>query len=334
MNDGLEGLGDGTVLALSGGVGGAKLAAGLADIVPAGRLAICANVADDFEHLGLHVAPDIDSLLYGLSGRNDEERGWGRRGESWQFMAALRELGAETWFNLGDLDLATHVARSHRLRHGETLSQVTADFARAYGIEAALFPVSDDPVRTIVLTDEGEMPFQHYFVARQCAPKVSGFRYDGATQAALLPALAACCTDGLAAIVLCPSNPFISIDPSLAVPGLRDLLRNSGAPVVAVSPIVGGEALKGPAAKMLREQGFECSALGIARHYGDLIDGMIVDADDAALVAAIEDLGLAVAAVPSVMRSAADRSALARACLALAGRIGGAGSDVQVALSE
>lgn len=306
------------VLALSGGVGGAKLAAGLDAVLPQGALAIAANVGDDFEHLGLAVSPDIDSLLYGLSGRNDEERGWGRREESWQFMAALAELGGETWFNLGDRDLALHVERTRRRAAGESLSAITAAFARAYGIGSAIWPVSDDPVRTLVDTDEGEMAFQHYFVARQCAPAVRGFRYAGAAEATLLPELAAFLEAGPEAIVFCPSNPFISIDPGLAVPGFAERLRTCPAPRVAVSPIVGGAALKGPAGKMLGELGLDCSPVGIAGHYGDLIDGMVIDEADAALAPALEARGLAVSVAPSVMRDAADRAALARTCLALA----------------
>ena len=268
----------GQVLAISGGVGGAKLARGLAAVMAPSDRTIIANIGDDFEHLGLCICPDIDSLLYGLSGRNDEDRGWGRRGESWNFMSALGKLKGETWFNLGDSDLALHVERTRRLRAGETLSSITADFARARGIEARLCPISNDPLRTMVVTEQGELSFQRYFVAEQCKPQVRGFRFEGAESARVSPRISDVLRDDIDAVVVCPSNPFVSVDPILAVPGFIKLLRSASAPIVAVSPIVGGAALKGPAAKMLIERGHECTALGIARYYEDLIDEIIIDA--------------------------------------------------------
>jgi LPPG:FO 2-phospho-L-lactate transferase len=308
----------GAVLAISGGVGGAKLARGLAAILAPADLMIVANIGDDFEHLGLRICPDIDSLLYGLSGRNDEVKGWGSRDDSWNFMAALGELGGETWFSLGDRDLALHVERTSRLRAGDTLSSVTADFARAFGVQAKICPVSDDPLSTMVMTEHGEMPFQRYFVAEQCRPTVRGFRFEGAEKARLSRDVASGFLNNIDAIIICPSNPFVSVDPILAVPGFADLLRSSSAPIVAVSPIVHGEALKGPAAKMMLELGYECSALGIARYYQHLIDGIIVDKSDEHLVGSIRSLGIEVSAEMSVMKTDEEKSQLARKTLSLA----------------
>ncbi len=305
-----------TVVALSGGVGGAKLALGLARVVPPEALTVIANVGDDFEHLGLAISPDIDTLTYVLAGLDDTARGWGRRGESWAFMAALAELGGESWFNLGDRDLALHVERTRRLRAGETLSQVTAEFARRLGIGARILPASDDPVCTIVETADEPLAFQHYFVREQCRPAVRGFRYDGADRGRAQPeALAALAAPDLEAVVICPSNPYISVDPILAIPGLRRALADCAAPVVAVSPIVGGRALKGPAAKMMTELGLEPTAAEVAQHYGELIDGFVLDEADACYAGAVGNRGTAVLTAPTVMHSLDDKMALARAVL-------------------
>ncbi len=308
----------GPIIAISGGVGGAKLSRGLAAVVAPTDLTIVANVGDDFEHLGLYVCPDIDSLLYGMSGRNDETRGWGRRDESWNFMEALGELNGETWFSLGDRDLALHVERTRRLRGGETLSSIIADFARALGIEARLCPVTDDPLRTMVTTDLGEMSFQRYFVAEQCRPAVRSFRFEGAESARILPELERIIRNGIGAVVICPSNPFVSIDPILAVPGFAELLQSTSAPIVAVSPIVGGIALKGPAGKMLAECGHECNALGIARYYRHLIQGIVIDDMDVHLADPIRALGLEVWAEASVMKTDEQKLYLGCRTLALA----------------
>jgi LPPG:FO 2-phospho-L-lactate transferase len=309
-------------IAISGGVGGAKLARGLASVVGDSDLMVVANVADDFEHLGLAICPDIDSLLYGLSERNDEERGWGRRDESWNFMAALAELNSgEAWFNLGDRDLAVHLERTRRLRAGESLSAITSDFARAFGIAARVLPVTDNRLCTIVVTDRGEMPFQQYFVANRCKPKVLDFRFEGAAESRVSRDVVEGLRRGAEAIVICPSNPFVSIDPILAVPDFLNLLRGTAAPIVAVSPIVGGMALKGPAAKMLTERGRECSALGIARHYQGLIDGIVIDHADENLAEPIRALGIPVSVEPTVMKTDSDKANLARRTLAFSERI-------------
>ena len=315
-------------VALSGGVGGAKLALGLCDVLadPA-RLTVVANTGDDFEHLGLKVCPDLDTLTYTLAGLANEEAGWGRAGESGAFMEALGALGGETWFFLGDKDLAVHVERTRRLQAGESLSAVTASLCARLGIQAHIVPMSDDPVPTVVETAEGPLAFQHYFVRERCRPKVLGFRYQGAAQArplaAFLDALGAA---DLGAVIVCPSNPYISIDPILAVPGVRDALGACGAPVIAVSPIVGGQAVKGPTAKMMSERGIAPSAAAIAEHYAGLIDGFVLDEADRAQAAAIAAGGVAVEVTATMMTARAEKQALARAVLAFAGRLNSSGA--------
>ncbi len=310
------------VVALSGGIGGAKLALGLSGILPGEDLAIIANPGDDFEHLGLAVSPDTDTLLYTLSGLANPEAGWGRKDESWNFMAALAGLGGETWFNLGDRDLALHVERTRRLGAGESLTRITDDVRRRLAIDARILPASDDPVRTVVETTAGDLAFQHYFVRDKCEPVVTGFRFEGAAGATASPeVLAALADPKLGAVVVCPSNPFISIDPILAVPGLRDAIKSASAPVIAVSPIVGGRAIKGPTAKMMAELGLPTTAAAVARHYGGLLDGFVLDTADASAAAEIDALGLQVLSTNTVMRDLADKRALARAVLDFAGRI-------------
>ena len=311
----------GRVVALCGGVGGAKLALGLAHVVPAERLSIIVNTGDDFRHFGLAVSPDIDTVTYTLAGRVNTETGWGRAEESWRFMAALRELGGETWFNLGDTDLATHVVRSERLKAGARLTEVTRAVARSLGVGPAILPATDDPLETIVDTDEGPLAFQRYFVGRRCEPAVRALRYRGATEARPTPEVAAAlAAPDLAAIIICPSNPYLSIDPILAVPGIDRLIRDAGAPVVAVSPIVGGAAIKGPLAKMMTELGCRVDPQTVADHYGDLVDVLIVDETDAGATITGPRMHLA----PTLMRSLDDRIALARIALDCA-RSAGAG---------
>jgi LPPG:FO 2-phospho-L-lactate transferase len=301
------------VLALSGGVGGAKLALGLSRILAPGDLTIIANTGDDFEHLGLTISPDIDTLLYTLGGLDNPVTGWGQRDETWNFMASLEALGGETWFSLGDRDLATHIERTRRLRAGESLSQITDDFRQRFGIVARILPMSDDPVRTRVKTKDGWLDFQPYFVRHRCEPAISAIEFAGAAdarpQAELLAALA---DPALSSVIICPSNPFISIEPILALRGVRAALRDCAAPVVAVSPIIGGRAVKGPTAKMMQELGIEASAAAVAHRYGDVIDAYIVDHADAA-----ECTGLECQIVPAkaLMETLTDREALARVAL-------------------
>ena len=309
---------EGFVLALSGGIGGAKLALGLYRVLPPGALTVIANTGDDFEHLGLAISPDVDTLLYTLAGLDNPELGWGRRDETWTFMKALGSLGGETWFNLGDGDLATHVERTRRLSAGESLSEITGDFRRRLGISARLLPMSDDRVRTRLLTAAGWLDFQHYFVRQRCTPAVREIAFAGADEARPQQEFLAALSDrNLRAVVICPSNPFISVDPILALPGVREALCACAAPVVAVSPIIGGKAVKGPTAKMMAELGLPVDAGAVARHYGDILDLYVADETDADEV---RDLGLPVAFTRTLMLSFADREALARAVLDAAAR--------------
>ena len=307
-----------SVLALSGGIGGAKLALGLYRVLPPGKLTVVANTGDDFEHLGLSISPDIDTLLYTLAGINNPELGWGRRNETWTFMAALEALGGETWFKLGDGDLAAHVERTRRLAAGESLSQVTDDFRRRLGISARLLPMSDDLVRTRLRTDEGWLDFQDYFVRLRASPVVREIAYAGAAEAGANPDfLAALAGDDLELVVICPSNPFLSIDPILSLPRVRDALRACRAPVVAVSPIIGGKAVKGPTAKIMAELGLPVGAAAVARHYEDILDVFVAEESDAN---ELEDLGIPVRLARTLMSTIDDREALARVVLAAAGR--------------
>jgi LPPG:FO 2-phospho-L-lactate transferase len=305
------------ILALAGGVGGAKLAKGLAEVLRSDELTVIVNTGDDFEHLGLCVSPDLDTVMYTLAGINDPEVGWGVAGDTWNFMAALERLGGETWFRLGDRDLATNVERTRRLRAGESLSSVTELFCRCLGIETPLAPMSDNPVRTAVSTDTGRLAFQDYFVRQQAQPRVESLAYEGAPQAVpSAPFRQALKDPNLRAIVICPSNPYLSIGPILAIAGVRDAILQSPVPVVAISPIVGGLALKGPAAKIMAELGFKASALTVARFYGDLIDALIVDHADRSEAPLIEACGVRAFVTETVMRAPNDRARLARSVIA------------------
>lgn len=299
------------IVALAGGVGGAKLAAGLATVLPPEELLIAVNVGDDFEHLGLTVCPDLDTVTYTLAGIANRTQGWGLEGETWNFMAMLRDLGGEDWFNLGDRDMALHVLRTQRLKT-QTLSTVTADIAASLGICHRIAPVSDDPVRSMVETDEGELAFQDYFVRRRCEPRFLSIRYDRADAATPSPALAeAFFNPALEAIIICPSNPFLSIGPILAIPGIRRALESRRVPVVAVSPFIGGKAVKGPAAKIMNERGFEATPSAVVDYYAGLLDGLVIDHADSALPCT----GPATLADDTLMRDAADRERLARITL-------------------
>jgi LPPG:FO 2-phospho-L-lactate transferase len=308
-----------SVLALSGGIGGAKLALGLYRTLPPGALIVVANTGDDFEHLGLSISPDIDTLLYTLGGIDNPETGWGRKNETWTFMAAVETLGGETWFKLGDGDLATHVERTRRLAAGESLSQITDDFRGRFGISARLLPMSDDRVRTRLRTEEeGWLDFQDYFVRLRAEPVVREILYAGASEARANPdLLAALVDDSLEAVVICPSNPFLSIDPVLSLPGVRAALRRCRAPVVAVSPIIGGRAVKGPTAKIMAELGLSTSAAAVARHYEDILDVFVADEADEDDVAG---LGIPVTLTRTLMVTLEARDALARAVMIAVGR--------------
>jgi len=308
------------ILALAGGVGGAKLAAGLARALPPGELVIAVNTGDDFEHLGLHVSPDLDTVMYTLAGLANPETGWGLADETWSFMQALARLGEPAWFRLGDRDMATHVARTRRLAAGESLTAVTHALCERLGVRHAMLPMSDDPVRTVVHTDRGELEFQHYFVRERCEPRVNRIDYRLAGAARPAPPFAAALADpALRGILVCPSNPYLSIAPILAVPGVREAIGRC-ANVVAVSPIIAGTAVKGPAAKLMRELGVEPSAVEVARFYRGIVRTLVIDRADAALAPQVAALGIEAVVEDILMRDDADRERLARACIALLAR--------------
>ena len=305
------------ILALAGGVGGAKLALGLARVLPPDALTIVVNTGDDETFHGLHVSPDLDTVMYTLAGLANPETGWGLVGETFQALKALERYGAPAWFRLGDADLATHIRRTDLLRQGWSLSAVTADLCRRLGVQHAVVPMSDDPVRTVALTDEGELPFQEYFVKRQCEPRITGVRFDGASSASIAPAFAQALAQAKA-IVFCPSNPLVSIGPVLAVPGVREAIAAFKGPRIAVSPIVGGKAVKGPAAKMMAELGEEVSCVGVARRYQGLCDVMVIDEVDREQAQAVGALGMNVMVTNTIMHTDDDKVVLARDVLALA----------------
>lgn len=300
------------IVALAGGVGGAKLAHGLAQILPPEDLTIIVNTGDDFEHLGLNICPDLDTVCYTLAGLANPETGWGRQNETWSLIANIERLGGVSWFRLGDQDFATHIERTRRLKEGKPLSQVTKEFCEAWGIKQTVLPMSDSPVRTIVDTDEGELAFQEYFVHRHCEPKVKGFRFDGIEGAQ--PVVGAVeAIEEADAVVICPSNPWVSVDPILRV------LKKIDKPVVAVSPIIGGKTVKGPAAKMYAELGIEPSALAVAEHYHHLLAGFVLDNQDKQLSDNFKKGTILV--TDTLMNSSADRARLAKEVLQFVGSL-------------
>ena len=301
------------IIALSGGVGGAKLALGLSRILPPGQLLVVVNTGDDFEHLGLSISPDIDTVVYTLAGLANREVGWGRADETWSCMETLAAIGGETWFKLGDRDLAMHIERTRRLRAGESLSAITADLCVRLGVGPRVVPMSDDPVRTRLLTDSGWLDFQEYFVRNRCEPVVRELSFHGADTARPHPEFMAALADPtLEAVVICPSNPFISVEPILAVPGVRDALAHCAAPVIAVSPIIAGRAVKGPTAKMMTELGLDPTAGTVAQRYSDLLDGYVIDHADMAEVVSID---ARVTLAQTLMTTIEDREALAKTVL-------------------
>ena len=313
------------VIALAGGVGGARLADGLARVLPPENLTIVVNTGDDLEFLGLKICPDLDTVCYTLAGIANPVTGWGRIDETWRFLESLVVLGGPAWFNLGDRDLATHIERTRRLREGQSLSQVTRAFCLAWGVEPAVLPMSDDPIPTWVHTDEGVLPFQEYFVHRQCRPHVTGFYFEGAEQShpasGILPAIQAADL-----VIVCPSNPWVSIDPILAVPELYPACAVK--PVIAVSPIIAGQAVKGPAAKMYAELGIEPSALAVAQHYrssksGGLLSGFVLDSVDASQSTRMVELGMQTLVTDTLMKSGEDRGRLAREILTFGLQVSG-----------
>ena len=302
------------IAVLAGGVGAARFLRGLVDVVAPASVTIIGNTADDDEFLGLHVSPDLDTVVYTLADVVDPETGWGIAGDTYAALEQAERLGEETWFRLGDADLATHLKRTRLLREGQTLSQATEAIARAFGLNSRLLPMSDDPVRTIVATEDGELSFQEYFVRRRWQDEVRALRFEGAEQARPAPGVLESIAEA-EAVVVAPSNPLVSIGPILAVPGLRQALVDTAAPVVAVSPIVGGRALKGPADRMMASLGPEASATGVARLYADFLDVLVLDKVDAALAPAVEALGVRPVVADTIMRDDATRRALAEATL-------------------
>jgi len=306
------------IVVLAGGVGGARLASGFHLTQLPADLSVVVNTGDDFEHLGLHISPDLDTVMYTLAGLANRETGWGVAGDGFEALTALERLGGPSWFRIGDRDLATHLQRTTLLSQGLRLTDVTARLSEALGLAARVLPMTDDPVATKVATDDGELDFQDYFVRRRCEPVVRSIRFEGIDVAQ--PSAEALATlraaDG---IVIAPSNPFVSVEPILALPGVRELVASK--PALAVSPIVGGQAIKGPAAKMLGELGLEVSPLAVAGRYTGLIDGFVMDQQDASLADTVRALGLEVVVAQTVMRTDADRAALARDCIDLLTRL-------------
>jgi LPPG:FO 2-phospho-L-lactate transferase len=326
-----------TVVALCGGVGGAKLAHGLYDVLEPGALSVVVNTADDFQHLSLQISPDLDTVLYTLSGRSDMERGWGRRDESWLFMEMLGEIGGDQWFRIGDRDIAMHVARTHWLQWGKPLSAFAQHVAQKFDIAAQIIPMTDDTVATWVSTGDGLMPFQHYFVKERCEPHVKGIHFEGAAQAKPpLSVLATLADPRLSAIIICPSNPYLSIDPILAIPGMREAIIAADCPVVAVSPIISGQAVKGPTAKIMTELGFHPSWETVAQHYQGLADGIIIHETDRH--PGEMNFPLMVETAPILMTTLEDRRRLGQTVLAFAeslrGRTRGSGSPSPVAFNR
>ena len=304
------------ILAITGGVGGAKLALGLSKLLGPEELGFVVNTGDDFNHLGFYISPDTDTLIYTLSGNCNTETGWGRSDESWQFMDALKDIGGETWFALGDKDLAMHVRRRQLLSDGLTISEVTALLAESLGVLHKVIPMSNEPVHTRVLTDSGRMDFQHYFVREKCKPAVTGFEFDGAEKARINPEISKrIFSSNLRGIILCPSNPYVSVDPILCVPGMRDQLADCQVPVIAVSPVVGGAAIKGPTVKMMQELGIPNTADSVASHYADFLDGFVLDIQDREMASVVETYGLATTVTQTVMKTLQDRINLGQSCL-------------------
>lgn len=302
------------ITALAGGVGGAKLAHGLAQVLPPEDLTVIVNTGDDFEHLGLSISPDLDTVCYTLAGLANPETGWGRLGETWNTITNVEKLGGPAWFRLGDQDIATHLERTRRLKERKPLSEITKEFCKAWGIEPTVLPMTDSPVRTMVDSDEGELAFQEYFVHRQCQPRVKGFRFDGVEVAEPAPGVREA-LESADAVVFCPSNPWVSIDPILRVVGKVQK------PVIAVSPIIGGKAVKGPAAKMYAELGIAPSALAVAKHYRTILTGFVLDTTDLESEKQIRDLSVKTLITDTIMNQSTDRIRLANDVLHFIGSL-------------
>lgn len=300
------------VAALAGGVGGAKLADGLAQLLDPNHLTLIVNVGDDFEHLGLYICPDLDTVCYTLAGVANPETGWGRSAETWNALDTVEKLGGESWFKLGDHDLGLHLVRSQWLREGITLSQVTRDICARIGVHHSIIPVSDQRICTLVHTDVGILSFQEYFVRLKCEPNVNGFVFQNVENTFPAPGVLDA-VDAADLLIICPSNPWVSIDPILAVPELRDAVSRK--PVIAVSPIIAGEALKGPAAKMFQEMGISPSAMAVADHYDDLLAGFVFDEQDEENMTGTNQTSMKMIALQTIMVTKEDRRSLAKQVL-------------------
>ena len=301
---------------LSGGVGGAKLVLGLSRTLNNEDFMTIVNTGDDFVHLGLKICPDIDTIIYTLAELVDQERGWGLKDESWNFLDKTKLLGGEGWFNLGDKDLATHVHRTQRLAKGEDLTSITKNLASSFGVEAKLVPMTNDIVSTVVETPEEDLAFQHYFVRDRCLPTVKGFRFEGIKSSVINPLIQEYArANDKSAVLLAPSNPFVSIDPILSVPAMTDKLVGMKGPKIAISPIINSKAVKGPAAKMMQELGVPSTSIEIANHYKGLIDAIVIDHADAPLSEKIENMGIKVFITNTVMHSLNEKITLANECL-------------------
>jgi LPPG:FO 2-phospho-L-lactate transferase len=306
------------IVCLAGGVGGARLAFGLMRTLPQDELTVVVNTGDDFAHLGLRICPDLDTVMYTLAGLANRQEGWGLANDTFAAMEALDKLAGETWFRLGDRDIATHLRRTQLLKRGLRLTEVTQSLCAALDVKTTVLPMTDQPVATRVVTDEGTLDFQDYFVRRRCEPSVSAVLFAGIDRAEPSPEVRNALAEAHG-VILAPSNPFVSIDPILSLPGIRDLIALK--PAVAVSPIVGGQAVKGPAAKMLAELGLDVSASAVAGRYADVVRGFVMDEVDSALIGQVQALGMQAVTTQSIMRSDADREAMARVCLRLVERV-------------
>ncbi|MEC9248498.1 MAG: 2-phospho-L-lactate transferase [Pseudomonadota bacterium] len=301
-----------TYVALTGGVGGAKLCLGLTSLLDKSKVSFIVNTGDDFKHLGLHISPDLDTLMYTLSGESNEDLGWGRKDESWNFLKSFSRLGGDSWFSLGDKDLAVHIMRDRLLSKGLSLSVVTTDLYQRFGIKYSVLPMTDDRVATKVLVKGKEKSFQEYFVKEKCGPIIERVVYKGASEASPSEGIERLLSDTkLSGIIICPSNPFLSIDPILSVKKIKEKLKNLDVPIVAVSPIIAGQSVKGPTSKIMEELGVKPSALGIAEHYGALISGFVLDEADRVLKSKIESLGLKVLVCNTLMKTLDEKVELA-----------------------
>jgi LPPG:FO 2-phospho-L-lactate transferase len=298
------------IVALAGGVGGAKMVDGLSQLLPTSDLTVVVNTGDDFDHWGLRICPDLDTVCYTVAGLANPDTGWGRKDESWNVLSEISHLKGNDWFKIGDLDLATHIERTERLAAGEPISQIVREFCQAWSVKISILPMSDEPVATILHTqDQGELAFQEYFVHQQCEPKVKSFSFAGIEYARPAPGVLEAIAES-DAVIFCPSNPWVSLDPILAVPGILPSIKKKPI-ILSVSPIVGGNAIKGPAAKMFHELGIKPSAFSVAQHYKGIITHFVMDTVDKHQLRDVAELDINTIPVDTIMNSAEDRRRLA-----------------------